>query len=610
MKISIIGGGPRGLSVAEAICKKLVHCEEQTIITLYDNYAPGAGRIWRPEQSSNLLMNTLARQVTMFSDGDDLSKGLGYGPTLKSWLEKRDGKVLDDNYYAPRKDYGEYLLYVISRLTENCPSPHKLITKKVFVNDIIPDGNRYKIICSDGRTDYCDKVVLCTGHTKSNKSFLPFDKDDVTSKVSIIEGDSCEDQNISQIGAGEPVGVLGMGLGFLDLLSSFTEKRGGRFENIDGKLVYHKSLKEPKIYAGSRSGLPIPARAINQKFNYKQTFMFFDDKRVDMLLKDHRPKDFYKEIWPYIFAEMEHVYYSTFLQNTDGENTAKEFQKAHLKYRDALKPIPDELVKSFALHRIEPLDPEKLKDPFKDQHYDSLRSFNDNCIKYLSSDLSRALSGNLKDPRKAALDTLRDIRDNIRTVVEFDGLTEDSLEQFIHKFSSISSHLAAGPPIHRIQQVIALVNAGVLTIMGPDVTFDVNPETQLISFGSKNVDNGFVDVKYLIDGRTPFPCLKHSDNILLKNLLKNGIITQYVHSDKKHIINGGIAVDRNSYSVIDANNSVNKDIFALGIPIEKPKWFTQVGSATPGKISQFTKEANIVANNILEPLSMRAADVA
>lgn len=52
--IAIIGGGPRGLAVAERLGIELRQLENArpVEVVLIDDYEPGAGRIWRRNQGS------------------------------------------------------------------------------------------------------------------------------------------------------------------------------------------------------------------------------------------------------------------------------------------------------------------------------------------------------------------------------------------------------------------------------------------------------------------------------------------------------------------------------------------------------------------------------
>ena len=65
IRVGIVGAGPRGLSVLERLCANASPAGLQ--VHVVDPYPPGAGRVWRTEQSRHLLMNTVAAQVSMFT---------------------------------------------------------------------------------------------------------------------------------------------------------------------------------------------------------------------------------------------------------------------------------------------------------------------------------------------------------------------------------------------------------------------------------------------------------------------------------------------------------------------------------------------------------------
>ena len=55
--------------------------------------------------------------------------------------------------------------------------------------------------------------------------------------------------------------MRGMGLGFIDLMALLTEGRGGRFTpdprpDEPGRLSYRPSGREPRLWVGSRRGVP------------------------------------------------------------------------------------------------------------------------------------------------------------------------------------------------------------------------------------------------------------------------------------------------------------------------------------------------------------------
>lgn len=88
--ICLVGAGPRGLAVLERLCANHAG-ENELVIHVVDPFAPGSGRIWREQQSPQLLMNTVSSQVSQFTDESiDCSGPIRPGPSLHGWLQSHD----------------------------------------------------------------------------------------------------------------------------------------------------------------------------------------------------------------------------------------------------------------------------------------------------------------------------------------------------------------------------------------------------------------------------------------------------------------------------------------------------------------------------------------
>ncbi|WP_280444575.1 FAD/NAD(P)-binding protein [Nocardia brasiliensis] len=70
LRIAIVGVGPRGLSVFERICANARAASESggIEVLLVDSTRVGTCTVWRTDQSGELLMNTVASQVTVKND--------------------------------------------------------------------------------------------------------------------------------------------------------------------------------------------------------------------------------------------------------------------------------------------------------------------------------------------------------------------------------------------------------------------------------------------------------------------------------------------------------------------------------------------------------------
>ncbi|MEK6227940.1 MAG: FAD/NAD(P)-binding protein, partial [Actinomycetota bacterium] len=88
--IVVVGAGPRGLSVLErlvTIASTIDAPRSDLVVEIVDPYEPGAGRIWRSEQSGALLMNTVIGQITIFGH-DPAEPEEDAGPSFWEWLQE------------------------------------------------------------------------------------------------------------------------------------------------------------------------------------------------------------------------------------------------------------------------------------------------------------------------------------------------------------------------------------------------------------------------------------------------------------------------------------------------------------------------------------------
>ncbi len=343
-------------------------------------------------------------------------------------------------------------------------------------------GAVWQLRCADGRLIDADRVVLATGHPLTELSadqarFADFATRDA--RLEYIRGDSAADMPLERIAPGARVAVLGMGLTFYDIVAALTTGRGGEFrEGPDKTLRYVPCGLEPVLVAGSRSGVPLPARGVNQKGPlWRYPARLFTPQRVAALRAAGRPLDFRTQVWPWLHAEMQLVYYATEVRARLGDRAEQEFlARAAALVESAAADAADEIVRAtaaqFGVDGAPPLDVDDLARPFAGRTFRSPAAFHTALRRFIDEDLEHSARGNFHGPRKAALDVLRDVRGSIRRAVDFDGLTAASHRaDFLGWFAPLSSFLAAGPPAQRLRETRALLDAGVLRVAGPSAEF-------------------------------------------------------------------------------------------------------------------------------------------
>jgi glutamate mutase epsilon subunit len=609
VRIAVVGSGPRGLSVLERLVARVAQAADApgAEVWMIDDVEVGCGRIWRTDQSPWLLMNTAASEVTMFSGPpDDGPARAGAGPSLGQWWADAFPADADPNSYAPRAVYGRYLRFVLDTVVRTAPdrvTVHQVLGRVV---DVVNTGARRRsaavsVRLADGQHLKVDRAVLATGHQISEPPAEQRRLEAFAAQrphLQYIRGDSSADLPLDTIPAGVPVGVIGLGLSFYDVLAQLTLGRGGRFaDDGDGRLRYLASGREPLLVAGSRGGLPLPARGRNQKrpdHTYRPRILTTE------LIRQRRargPLDFRRDVLPLLLAEIDLVYCETTARSRGdrriepGVDVTQEVEQ--LGPARALARLRERL----DLTDLPALDLEALARPFVDREFASPQEYNAAARTWIDDDLAAAAQGNADGPLKAALDVLRDVRGVLREAVDFGGLSAESHEDFLSWFGPIASFLSAGPPMIRLAQTRALMDAGVLVLAGPDARFEQGPDGFIVR--SLQVEGSVRTVQVLLDARMPVPDLDRDTSELTQQLRARGVLTTWTNeSGPRPTRTGGVSVTRAPFHPI-GEHGVDTALHVLGIPTEHTRWFTQVGSGRPRVWTGFAADADAIAADLL-----------
>ncbi|MEH0447982.1 MULTISPECIES: FAD/NAD(P)-binding protein [unclassified Streptomyces] len=607
MKVAIVGSGPRGVSVLERMAARLAEgpVPESVEIYLIDSHRVGTGRIWRTDQPRWFLMNTVADEVSAFSGPPDGGPARpGAGPSLAQWWSSVDREYPGPNSYAPRALHGRYMRFLLETIERNLPEEVRLIPVHDFVNALERTGDGYRLTLRGGNRLTADRVVLTTGHTRpeltGNQRLLAAH---AAGRPGLrhIAGDSAADMPLDEIPAGSAVGVLGLGLSFYDVMAALTEGRGGCYEEDGDRLVYRPSGGEPVIVAGSRSGMPLPARGRNQKHHdHRHRHVLFTTERV-LARGRHGALSFADDALPWLLAEVELVYYATMLTVRGEPGRAAAFEAEVVAAAESGVPDVPAVAAGHGLADAPRIDLDAQARPFAGRHFAGPDEFTRALSEALAEDLAHADAGNVDDPLKAALDVIRDSRAVIRSLVDYAGLTPAShREEFLGWYVPRSSFLAAGPPRSRLRQVDALLRSGVLRVVGPDTRIRPHPSGR---FGvhSPYVSGSEVLVDTVVDARVPTPDIRLDPHPLTRSLREQGIWTSYVNhgTDGDRFDTGGVAVTGAPFHPVDRTGRPDRGLYVLGIPTEHTRWFMQGGSSRPGFWTDFVQNADAIAADVI-----------
>ncbi len=142
----------------------------------------------------------------------------------------------------------------------------------------------------------------------------------------------------------------------------------------------------------------------------------------------------------------------------------------------------------------------------------------------VEDDLRESLRGG-SAPVKSAYEVLRHVRDLMRTVIEFQGLTLESYLDFRDNIKTRVNRLVAGPPALRSKQLLALIDADVVTVpVGPLPAISPSGSNGF-TLRSRRFEQPHLErVDWLIHGHIENPTICRSSSALLQRLFRQGRI--------------------------------------------------------------------------------------
>ncbi|MEU6084090.1 FAD/NAD(P)-binding protein [Streptomyces sp. NPDC047108] len=637
--LCVIGAGPRGLSVVERACANASATGQPVVVHIVEPYLRLGCRVWRTSQPSVLLMNTVASQVTMFTDESVNCEGpLSEGPSLYEWaklLERlepfvpypphvyEEARHLGPDSYPTRSFYGRYLGWVFDRLIRTVPEHIAVEThgcRALAVRDEA-DGSQTVTLENGVELTGCDAIVLALGHVD-----MPLSDEErrlgafaTEHGLAYVPRGNPADADLGDIAPGETVALRGMGLNFFDHLALLTTGRGGSFVREAGRLRYRPSGNEPQLIAGSRRGAPYHSRGENQKGATGRHHPLFLTEEVIARFRRRkeagRPAGFTAEVWPLVDLEVRAVYYHALIAGERGRYDADVFLAEFCKGAGAPGDGPgsaasdgpgsaaseEALLERFGVGEEKRWSWDRIARPYGDREFTDAASYRAWLLDHLRQDIAEARRGNVRGPLKAALDVMRDLRNEVRLVVDHAGITGGSYRDELQSwYTPLNAFVSIGPPLSRIEEMAALMEAGVLDVVGPGMRVDASPGRTAFVVRSDRVPGPDVEATALIEARLPEFDLRTTTDPLVRDLVAQGACRRYALDEpgREPWLSGGLAVTPKPYHVVGGDGVPHPRRFAFGIPTESVHWATAAG-IRPGSDSVILGDADAIARTAL-----------
>ena len=594
LRIAIVGLGPWGLCALERAVTLARHELPRGVpvaVHVIDPATPGSG-IYDVTQPDYLLLNNPCGQLTLYPFETESYKPR-YGVSLYDWVTARGyrwvgercaldpaGEPIQPHHYLPRRMMGEYLQWFYRTLLASAPPNVRVVHHPIAAVDLVAkrDG-REQVRLADGTSVVVDHAIITTGHAANqdicgSRAISPYP---VTSYA-------------ERIPAGAQVGVSGMGLVAVDVVTALTTGRGGTFVDDGGGLRYRPTGREPVLRLYNRSGLPFTAKPETGSERVSvYAPVICTPQAVDALTGRssgrRRQVDVRSELLPLLFAEMYVRYYAQMAFQAQGSRSDAAAVRERLRaawVADAFQAELGRLAASYGRFDAERLFFGEAPNCQSSEDYESF------VYRSLTDDIREAEVPDGRSPVKSAAWVFRIFRDSIRSVVEMGGLTLDSYLDFNAEICSRSHRLVAGPPVLRSRQMLALMDAGVVRMpygpspeSSPDASDPRAARTRISStaFPCQHVD----EVDVLIRGHLEEPRIANSASPLLTSLYNRGRISQLSYGDT---LVGSIDMTPDHHPV-DLNGIPQLNVSMFGVVTEGIRHFTAYIPSLRGRMRAF-----------------------
>jgi hypothetical protein len=280
-----------------------------------------------------------------------------------------------------------------------------------------------------------------------------------------------------------------------------------------------------------------------------------------------RRVDFRNDLLPLLFAEMQARYYthSAFL---------KSGRQVSVEVGDQLRSGWSEGTYEQAVEQLEPVygrfDPAAMVFADAGSSYKSSSDYQSHVYEMVETDLNDALAVG-GSPVKAAQEVTRILRDQIRSVIEFGGLSLESYVDFQSNVRGRINRLEAGPPPLRSQQLLALLDAGAVRVpFGPHPEIDGAADGRVVIRSTRLVQATEATVDGVVRGHLDLPSLARSSSPLLSRLYAKGRLTQLSYGDTAV---GSVAIDEH-FHPYDSEGRAQPNLSLLGVLTEGVRYFT------------------------------------
>lgn len=617
----IVGGGPRGVATVLRLAARVPDGARPVRVAILDAVEIGAGATWRTDQPAAYLNNTTAAATTIHPDeSTPMSGPAAPGPDLVAWAAQvvaagahpmgawvvDEAAVLHGDDFPTRRLQGAYFR---DQLDAAIASSRVRVDETIgLAVDVRSHDDGATVVLEDGRELSAPTVVLAQGMVQAQP----------TTEVAALTA-FAERHGLAYVGPGMPaeqrwslvpsavpgeeppvVLVRGLGATFFDVVGDLVGRWGGSFAPVEGdphgRLRYEPSGREPRLVAGSGRGLPYRAKPdggviVPGHPRYATPERFARWEAATGL-------DLRRDVWPVVARDLAFAHLDALARARPGA-----VRHGWLDALDAAMELAsvERVLREWIVDERMRWQVASLRRPTLGAQV-SAEAWREVVQRHVDDELaSMAASG--RSPRAAVNRMMQALRGSVVRLALRGALAgRSAVHDVFGWFDGDGLFLASGPPAGRTREVLALIEAGVVDLLGPETTIE-RDESSGRFVAVSAITGRRESASVLVETRMSKGRVGTTSDPLLRSLLARGSARLHAFAgvEGDGLDTSAAAVDESSptgHNLVDAAGDLDPAIVVLGIPASTTQPGSAIG-ATPGKPSPLLAGADVAAKQIL-----------
>ncbi|MBU2927167.1 FAD/NAD(P)-binding protein [Winogradskyella psychrotolerans] len=536
-ELAIIGMGPRGLYALECLLIALSKDDKEIGITLFDiTKSPGTSTVWSLLQPESNWINITERALSGIEGRPQITYGgctIEAFPSYHEWCNFSQ-TITEADTFPPRRKVGDYLYQRYKSIEEAL----QVLTSFKFYQSTITALNlkndSIEIISKDNQWT-CDDVLLTIGHqpTESSEQLKTWQSHGASNTSISLFNTAYPIDQLKEIKNQQAIniGIRGFGLAMIDVMRYLTITDFGNFKVINPETfetIYYKVKEQHlKLVPFSLDGLPLVPKPLNARI-------------------DHWYQPTSEEL-EWFKSEIENGAQHTTKTDSIDFLTHAIARIASRVFKDLKTKAVSNVLNKDELHKV-------ILNWLEDENYthDLIQDQTISTYKLIKDYIEMAL-GTIPVSLDFCIGQVwRHCQPTLYKAFSHAKVDDAIIEQVI-ALDERSKRYSYGPPIESMQQVLALVDADVLTL-----DFVNDPDIGLTDEGWNftNANKESITCSTMINSVLDAPKLLEVTSPLIKNLLQNDLI-QPIHSKL------GIETTADGY-VITPDDKIDVPIAVLG----------------------------------------------